>query len=127
MEESLSFYCDILGFKRVRSFSRGDGAEVIDLSHHPRQLGGIQLIQYPQMDEVPEGLAGKHIAGLEHIALLIDDMDETYANFLEKGVTTFVGEPMPKRPGFPRTARFYDPNGVLLELITYVQLRSDNC
>ena len=119
LEKSISFYRDVLGFPVVRTFIQPDwlgGGKIIDMSLDPRQVGEIQLVKYPENSVLPGG-AG---IGLEHVGLLIDDMDTTYSHLRNKGVTDFVHEPTPKVPGLPRVARLRDPNGVLLELITFV-------
>ncbi len=119
LDRSIEFYCDKLGFEVVRTFERTDGARVVDLSKNVDQIGELQLISYPAKGPADKRELG-HL-GLEHIAFLIDDMDATYEELLAKGVTDFVLPPKPPRPNFPRTARLLDPDGVLLELITFVK------
>ncbi|MBI2908845.1 MAG: VOC family protein [Chloroflexi bacterium] len=125
LQRSLHFYCDILGFRNVRSFDRPDGAHVVDLSKGPSQIGEMQLIKYPP--GVYSRSSGSRKFGVEHIAMLVDDMDATYAELRSKGVTEWIKEPGPPRgPGFPRTAHLRDPDGVMIELITFVPDRSDS-
>lgn len=125
LEKSLHFYCDIMGFRNVRSFDRPDGAHVVDLSKDPSQIGEMQIIKYPP-GTLSKGQRDKKEFGMEHIALLVDDIDATYADLRNNGVTDFITHPSPPRgPGFPRTVRLYDPDGVMIELITFVP-RADN-
>ena len=119
LNRSIEFYRDKLGFALVRSFERADGARVVDLSKDPSQIGEMQLICYPS--ELPPDKREPNHLGLEHIGLLIDDLDATYEELKARGVTDFIREPTPARPNRPRTAMFLDPDGVRLELITFVQ------
>jgi len=119
LERSVEFYRDKLGFTPVRTFERADGAKVVDLSKGPSQIGEIQLISYPA--KMPADRREPNHLGLEHIALLVDDMDATYGELRAKEVTSFITQPTPPRPNRPRTARLLDPDGVILELITFVQ------
>jgi len=119
LDRSIEFYRDKLGFTLVRTFERADGARVVDLSKGTGQIGEIQLISYPA--KVSADKREPDHLGLEHIALLVDDLDATYEELRAKGVTDFITQPTPPRPNRPRTARVLDPDGVLLELITFVQ------
>lgn len=125
LEKSLAFYRDILGFKLVRSFDRQDGAKVVDLSMDPRQLGEIQLLKYPEA-KTASAQKGEPALGLHHIGLLVEDMDATYAELRSKGVE-FLGEPhlvysfTPSPTAeTPKAVRLLDPDGVLVELITFI-------
>lgn len=119
LDRSIEFYRDKLGFALVRTFERADGASVADLSKDPSQIGEIQLISYPEKLP-PDKREPKHL-GLEHIGLLVDDLDDTCKELKAKGVTEFITEPTPPRPDWPRIARFLDPDGVMVELITFVR------
>lgn len=114
LEQSLRFYRDILGFPVVRSFVQSTwagGGKVTDLSLDTRQLGEVQLLKYPEGSE--------QRIGVQHIAMLVDDMDSVCEHLRKNGIT-FVMEPTAPTPGKPRAARFYGSDNVLIELITFV-------
>ncbi|MFC1929458.1 VOC family protein [Chloroflexota bacterium] len=114
LEESIGFYRDALGFSVVRTFTQPaqvGGAEVFDLSLNPSQIGEVQLLKYP---------AGSNIRlGVNHVAMLVEDIDSIFAHLLSKGVK-FIVEPTPPSKSAPRVARLYGPDNVLIELITFV-------
>ncbi len=122
IKESLHFYCDIMGFKMVRKFTQPwkGGGNVYDLTMDNTQLGEVQLIEYVKPAPCGKYISNSEITGVQHVGILIEDMDATYAYLKSKGVNTFVEEPKPPKPGSPRVARLLDPNGVVLELITFV-------
>jgi len=126
LEKSVSFYRDVLGYKVVRTFDRPEvlggirfgKARVVDLSLNPGQIGEVQLIKY--IDD-----SDKHPVGLDHIGMLVSDMDSTVADLKSQGVT-FITEPSPSVPPFPRVATILDPDtNVPIELITFVPGRDD--
>ncbi len=118
MERSIKFYTEVLGFKLVRRFVRTlDGAHGADLATNPEQIGDIQLIYYPSKT-LKENPGYAHY-GQEHIGVLVDDVETIYKELKARGVT-FTRELTPPRPGFPRVARFLDPDGVTIELVTFV-------
>ena len=119
LESSIDFYKNKMGFIVVRTFSRSDGAKVVDLSKTHDQIGEIQLIYYPK-DEKSDSSNTAHV-GLEHIGLLVEDIDVIYYDLKSKGIDKFVKKPTAEQPNWPRVARLLDPDGVLLELITFVK------
>jgi catechol 2,3-dioxygenase-like lactoylglutathione lyase family enzyme len=114
LQRSLDFYCGKLGFKLIRQFTRTDGAELVDLVIPPHVEAEIQLVYYPNAEGYVQ--ASERQFGLEHVALLVNDVDATSKELQAKGI-------MPKDPGLstpsqsPRGARFLDPDGVIVELI----------
>jgi catechol 2,3-dioxygenase-like lactoylglutathione lyase family enzyme len=119
LKNSIDFYKNKMGFSVVRTFTRSDGAEVVDLSKTYDQIGELQLIYYPTDDRSQQGKPIQ--CGIEHIGLLVQDMDMTYNELKAKGITSFLKEPTAKKPNWPRVARLQDPDGVILELITFVK------
>jgi len=112
LNRSLDFYCGKLGFTLIRQFTRTDGAELVDLVIAPHIEAEIQLVYYPDRKGFAQPRQKQF--GLEHVALLIDDLDETCKSLEAKGI-------FPKDPALstkpPRGARFLDPDGVIVELI----------
>jgi catechol 2,3-dioxygenase-like lactoylglutathione lyase family enzyme len=111
---SIDFYCDKLGFKLLRQFTRTDGAELVDLAIPPQIEAEIQLVYYPNQEGFSRPAAKQF--GLEHVALLVNDVDETVKELEAKNIV--AKDPRLALPGqSPRGARFLDPDGVIVELI----------
>lgn len=112
LQRSLDFYCGKLGFTLIRQFTRTDGAELVDLVISPHIDAEVQLVYYP--DQKGFAQAQQTQFGLEHVALLVDDLDSTCKDLEKKGI--YPKDPLlASRP--PRGARFLDPDGVIVELI----------
>lgn len=96
------FYSQTLGFPVVR---RWDDKHIIFIN-----IGSttIELIGREQAtaDTQPTG-------GWDHVALLVDSVDEAYAELVEKGVHI---RSAPVDAGEVRIAFFFDPDGNVLEL-----------
>ena len=84
LENSVSFYEDILGLEKISEWSTG---AIFDIA-------GVEL--------------GLETRAKPEIFLLVDDVDEAYRNLKEKGVE-FVAEPKDQAWG-GRTAIFVDPD-----------------
>jgi len=85
LKKAVNFYENILGLKKTGEW---DNYAIFD-------LGGVELALEPE--------------GKLHIFLLVDDVDEAYKTFKQKGVK-FVTEPKDQHWG-GRTAEFADPDG----------------
>lgn len=96
------FYSQTLGFPIVR---RWDDKRIIFIN-----IGSttIELIGREQAtaDTQPTG-------GWDHVALLVDNVDEAHAELVEKGVRI---RSAPVDAGEVRIAFFFDPDGNVLEL-----------
>jgi len=110
LERSIGFYRELLGFSVERSVELPDGTRIAFMGAAGH--GEIELMQYA--DLFPS--TGEGRAGLIHIALQVDALDDMYAQLKGKGVA-FQREPSQIRPGGPRVARLRDPDGVDIELI----------
>lgn len=114
LQKSLDFYCGKLGFQLIRQFTRLDGAELVDLVIPPHIEAEIQLVYYP--DQKGYINSPEKQFGLEHVALLVDDLDGTCKELEKKGI--IARDPQISTAAMsPRGARFRDPDGVLVELI----------
>ncbi len=102
-QASKKFYTEVLGLKVVGGFP-GRDIIFIDLNGTTIELmgGGPEEFTKPQ-------------GGLTHLALEVDDVDQTVAELKAKGVT-FAREPSSFE--FGRNVFFTDPDGVALELFT---------
>ena len=133
IDKNLAFYRDILGFQIGRTFHRKDGATVYDLSRDPSQIGEIQLLHFA---DLPQGQTAANpippqAAGVDHVALLVEDMAGLYEHLLKNGVEVPIAPrslfSVTAKPGEnqPQACHIKDPNGVTIELITWVHQRED--
>gem|GEM_PF-74747 len=111
LERSLHFYHETLGFPIVEDLTIAGGVRLV----HVRAGEGltIELFGHPSAPApLPTGLQ----AGLAHLALAVDDLDQAYADLRAKGVEFTV----PPRSGGGQTKRLAfckDPDGTLIELV----------
>jgi catechol 2,3-dioxygenase-like lactoylglutathione lyase family enzyme len=129
MEDSLHFFCDLLGLKAtpVMEVDDEDLRRIIGM---PDAHLRISLVQVPDNKNIelieyvkPQG---KTIdlktcnAGVAHIAFVVDDLDKVYEDLSNKGVD-FVSPPIrvPANDGKGRWAVCYlhGPDGITLEFI----------
>lgn len=110
-ERSVRFYTDTLGFPTEKTF---------DLPHRGMKIvfvragnASIEIFGYTEGPIEPPPPTGERQAGMRHIALLVDDVEETYKKLKKRGVE-FVREP---RRGL---ATFKDPDGIVIELTEWL-------
>jgi len=113
-EKTVDFYTRVLGMRLVLEQPNLDDPESVHLFF---ETGPGQFIAY----FVPR--PGKEIDGrvqagaLNHVALNLDgDLDEAIAELQAEGVA-FSG---PVDRGYERSVYFRDPNGVVVELLTWI-------
>jgi lactoylglutathione lyase len=112
LEESLKFYCDVLGMKLLRQKDYPDGKFTLafvgygDESEH----AVIELTHNWDVDRYDLGNA------YGHIALGVDNIYEACAKIRLKGGKV-VREPGPMKHGSTVIAFVEDPNGYKIELI----------
>ena len=120
-EKSLSFYRDLLGFSRVRFRDRPDGMKIAFLARPGHDVRGqyeIELLSYPSPAVLPEEAKLPNTVGMRHVALLVDNIDEVYANLRDKGVE-FAREPWMPAPDLAKLCSMTDPNGISIELVQF--------
>lgn len=96
------FYSQTLGFPVVR---RWDDKKIIFIDI------GSTTIELIGRDEATADT--KPTGGWDHVALLVDNVDDAYAELVEKGVRICSA---PTDAGEVRIAFFFDPDGNVLEL-----------
>lgn len=96
------FYSQTLGFSVVR---RWDDKKIIFIDI------GSTTIELIGRDEATADT--KPTGGWDHVALLVDNVDDAYAELVEKGVRI---RSAPTDAGEVRIAFFFDPDGNVLEL-----------
>jgi catechol 2,3-dioxygenase-like lactoylglutathione lyase family enzyme len=107
-ESAARFYIEALGATHLGSSLVHDARRVVI------DLGGVKLF----IEQVPPATPSAPqppFVGLEHLAVAVDDLDQTAATLRQRGVV-FVREPVSIRPGL-RLAFIQGPDGVLIELL----------
>jgi methylmalonyl-CoA/ethylmalonyl-CoA epimerase len=111
LERSVEFY-QSLGFIKAHENERGC----------TMVAGGTKLFIFPAASH--DGLARSttlegNPPGIDHISLLVDDVDRTYAEFTRRGID-FISTPADQSWG-ARTAVLRDPDGNNLYLLAWLQ------
>jgi lactoylglutathione lyase len=111
VEESLRFYCDVLGLRKIETVS------ILGKNFYFVGNDSFQI-------EIEPGNPGdtradaSTMTGLNHISLVVDDIQELVRKLKEKGVKPLF-EPLQPRPD-RWTTFVQDPDGVLIQIIQYV-------
>jgi len=116
LEENLNFYRGTLGFSIVRDFyDEKEKARIVFLNVGNTMLELIAPDASP-LEGMKTSWEERKRGGVEHIALLVDNMDETYNYLKSKGIDFILG-PIEFPDG--KYGYFYGPDGVLLEVICW--------
>lgn len=109
-EKSKTFYTEVLGFKILSETYRAERQSYkLDLS-----INGVYQIELFSFPEYKERASFPEQKGLRHLAFAVDNIEESVAELIEKGVNVQgirTDELTNKKFCF-----FYDPNGQPLEL-----------
>ena len=109
-EKSKTFYTEVLGFKILSETYRAERQSYkLDLS-----INGVYQIELFSFPEHKERASFPEQKGLRHLAFAVDNIEESVAELIEKGVNVQgirTDELTNKKFCF-----FYDPNGQPLEL-----------
>lgn len=113
INESLRFYCDILGLRKIETVS------ILGKNYH---FVGNESFQI----ELEEGNPGDvqanpgAMTGMNHFSVVVDDIHGLAAGLRERGVQML--DPFQPRPD-RWTTFLHDPDGVLIQIIQYVRQR----
>ena len=121
-EKSVDFYRDLLGFSSSRFLELPNGMKIAFLARPGHDQGGqyeVELLSNPSDAATPEGAAPSSAVGLRHVALVVDDIDEVYANLRAKGVD-FTSEPRIPAPDLPKLCSMKDPDDISIELVQFM-------
>ena len=112
LEESLKFYCDVLGMKLLRQKEYPNGKFTLAFVGYAdeSEQAVIELTYNWDIEKYEIG------TGYGHIALGVDDIYQTCAKIKEKGGQV-TREPGPMKHGSTVIAFVEDPNGYKIELI----------
>jgi len=129
LERALAFHRDALGF-RVDDRNAAPPAWTLlpglcDTAPHCAQLSlGAQtlvLTEFPNASPYPEDGASNDLC-FQHCAIVVDDMNVTYARVLQHGaapITRDGPQTLPPSTGAVTAFKFRDPDGHPLELIAF--------
>jgi lactoylglutathione lyase len=110
LEQSLDFY-RTLGYLVLGRVAFDDGGRLAVLGFPDESVATLELIFRPNSGPVETG-------GFDHLAIQVDDLDETLATLTDRGLAP--GEPeLPGGPDGPRTAWLVDPDGYRIELVQW--------
>jgi len=128
MEESLRFYCGLLGLDVMMDMEmEGDAAieailGVKDLNMRYVLLGGegakLNLLEFrsPKGENVARKLR-PYDQGIHHFAFVVDDIDAAYKELSAHGVE-FIGPP--QDTGIVKANAMRGPDGVVIELMQFL-------
>lgn len=119
IDRTIEFYTDVMGLKLVGRTERTGGFASKLLAFDDAHIKGafvelgdghqLELIQYIN-PPVGDGQLNRNDAGASHLAFIVEDIDEFYADKSQRGLT-FNSDP----------ASLYDDNGKLLRKALYAQ------
>lgn len=125
LDDALSFYRGVLGFRIERRMEEGGtylsevldiaGVTVVTVKMTVPGGGMVELLHFPdhQKDRLPAELTS---LGLTHIALSVDDLEALCADLQQRGIS-FRSDPRISPDGKVKIAFCQAPDGTWLELV----------
>lgn len=110
LEQSLGFYTT-LGYRVLGRVALDDGGRLAVLGFPDEPVATLELVFRPNSGPVETG-------GFDHLAIQVDDLDETLATLIDRGLVPGASE-LPGGPDGPRTAWLVDPDGYRIELVQW--------
>jgi len=125
-ERSIEFYTGLLGFEikkdmlesgdYIDNFSALEGAVVRTVKMTLGNGDMVELLCYQTHPEVPDMDRPITRIGCSHIAMTVDNLDDTYERLVNAGVV-FNSPPQYSPDGFAKVTFCKDPDGSLIELV----------
>lgn len=115
-EETLHFYTEVLGMRLVLEQPNLDDADQVHLFF---EAGPGQFIAYfvPKEGSLPETPSRRQLGSMLHLALNLDvPIEDAMATLDEAGIR-YKG---PIDRGYERSLYFRDPNGAVVELLSWI-------
>ena len=129
LEKSLNFWCDTLGFVVSRQMEESGphidammglkGVRVTTAKLSAPDGNLLELLFFHSHKDKPNWEGKPYSTGLTHIALTVQDLDETCLRLQHAGVT-FPAEPQRSPDGVVKVIYATGPEGVLLELVEII-------
>ena len=113
LEATPGFYTDVLDLERVWEFTADDGVENVYVG--TESGAEIQFKYDPDGDEVPEP------AGIDHVAIEVEDTDATYEHTVDETGCEVVVEPVTMDHIDVKAAFVRDPNGYVVEFVEHLE------
>lgn len=119
MEESLKFYCDGLGFTHKFTLYRDEKDSLPWIEY--LEIDDNQFVElFYSYEERKEHPNLRDYYSIHHIALVVDDIQEAFKQFKEKGMN-IKGEPV-LGPDHTWQVWVVDPDGNEIEIMEYTNL-----
>lgn len=129
LEKSLNFWCDTMGFVFSRQMEESGphidammglkGVRVTTAKLSAPDGNMLELLFFNSHKDKPNWEGKPYSTGLTHIALTVQDLDETCRRLQHAGVT-FPAEPQRSPDGGVKMIYATGPEGVLLELVEII-------
>ncbi|MFZ5809360.1 MAG: VOC family protein [Chloroflexota bacterium] len=113
LEQSISFYVDVLGFRVIKHLKFPD-RELVMLHLGDNPSSKIELLRYDATDPSIPVSSDRTLKGLRHLAFRVSNIRTTFEFLTSKGVQMIEDQPFLRQDG-PPIAFGYDPDGILLE------------
>jgi methylmalonyl-CoA/ethylmalonyl-CoA epimerase len=119
MEESTRLWTDTYGLKVIKSGRVGPEA----IRNRFLSLGNsyIELLEPDNKRDMNNAVARRlanHGEGIYHVALVVDNLDQTYSDLQKRGVVLTRRDPIEEEPEGRLVVHPKNASGVLLELVT---------
>lgn len=111
LEAAIEFYVDVLGLTRTWEFTGDDGVENVYVGTPD---GAEFQLKYDPEGDAPEP------AGIDHVALGVEDVDETFERVVSATGCDVLEEPTTMEEIDRRVAFVRDPNGYVVEFVQRV-------
>lgn len=125
LENSLKFYCDVLGFKIFKSMTESGehldkmlSLENVNVKTVKMTIGGDTLIELLEYQNPHSGPNNKKIndLGASHLALTVYDLEKTYKVLKNIGIR-FTSPPQTSPDGNALVTFCFDPDNTPIELV----------
>ena len=125
LNDSLHFYCDILGFEKVLTryedseyFQNVNGIKAEAMTVKVRVSDGrvIELIEYKQPKSTEKIGSAHTIIGKIHQCYLVDNVRQVYDKLSMLGIK-FISEPLQSADDPAVVVTCYDPDGNMIEFV----------
>ena len=118
LDETIAFYCGLLGLKEVLVKRTGEGGRIAFL-----EIGGVMLeiVEPATSIRTPAREVPATEAGIRHITFRVDDVDAVYAKLRSAGVEfTVLPRAAANRELIRKVAFCKDPDGITVEFLERV-------
>ena len=126
LSNALNFWCDVLGFKISKQMDESgphidammglSGVSVTTVKLVAPDNNLIELLHFQSHPDKPDWGGQPFSTGFTHIALTVENLDETCAELSAVGVK-FAAAPQYSPDGYAKVTYARGPEGVLLELV----------